>query len=153
MKMLEHKIPPPLVAFIFALLMWLLNLALPGFDTSSQIRTVIALFVFCIGIAFTLPGLIAFKRKGTTINPLAPDKASSLVQDGIYKITRNPMYFGMLMYLIAWAIFLSNLFTTPLVIGFVVYMNKFQIEPEEKALSAIFGEDYKSYTNKVRRWL
>ena len=153
MNRLNLKIPPPLLVLVFGLLMWLLSLFLPGVDIPVKIRTVVALIIVGTGLAFTIPGILAFKTKGTTVNPLSPEKASCLVQDGIYGVTRNPMYVGLFIYLVAWAIFLSNLYTLPLVICFIFYMNKFQIELEEKALLSLFGEEFVSYKNSVRRWL
>ena len=87
------------------------------------------------------------------MNPLKPDTSSSLVGSGVYKLTRNPMYLGFLMLLLAWAIYLSNAFALLFVPMFLVYMNRFQIEPEERALTSRFGQEFVAYTRRVRRWL
>ncbi len=63
------------------------------------------------------------------------------------------MYVGLLFILIGWGLFLSNLYSLALPAGFVLYMNRFQIRPEEKALEAIFGEEFLAYKIRVRRWL
>ena len=84
---------------------------------------------------------------------MKPEGTSSLVTSGIYRFTRNPMYVGLLFVLIAWAVFLS---TPWLVIGpfvFVLYMNRFQIEPEERVLFRLFGTAFATYKGAVRRWL
>jgi protein-S-isoprenylcysteine O-methyltransferase Ste14 len=72
---------------------------------------------------------------------------------GIYRFTRNPMYIGLLMTLLGWAAFLASLPALLFVIAFVLYMNRFQIQPEERALSSLFGADYAVYRARVRRWL
>lgn len=87
------------------------------------------------------------------MNPLKPDTSSALVRSGVYNLTRNPMYLGFLMLLIGWGIYLSNavalLFVPPM---FLMYMNRFQIEPEERALTSRFGQEFIEYTTRVRRW-
>jgi len=63
------------------------------------------------------------------------------------------MYVGMALFLLAWSLFLENIASTLLVLGFVAYITRFQIRPEERALAAKFGEAYREYTAAVRRWL
>ena len=63
------------------------------------------------------------------------------------------MYLGFLLVLIGWAVYLSNIIATVMIAAFVVYMNRFQIAPEERALAAKFGARYTAYTQRVRRWL
>ncbi len=62
------------------------------------------------------------------------------------------MYLGLALFLVAFAIFLSSLSAFVGVAGFVVYMNAFQIKPEERAIEEVFGDAYVEYKNKVRRW-
>jgi protein-S-isoprenylcysteine O-methyltransferase Ste14 len=85
-----------------------------------------------------------------------PDKAqssSALVQTGIYQHTRNPMYLGFLLILIGLAIFTANLVAFLTLPAFVLYMNQFQIKPEERALTSIFGDEFRAYCSSVRRWI
>ena len=105
------------------------------------------------GVSFDLLGLIAFLRMKTTINPLQPGKASALVTGGVYRITRNPMYVGMALLLTAWAVHLAALWPLLGPVFFVLYINRFQIAPEERVLKELFGEEYVAYTARVRRWL
>jgi protein-S-isoprenylcysteine O-methyltransferase Ste14 len=72
---------------------------------------------------------------------------------GIYAITRNPMYLGGLVILSGWAIFLSNALAFLFLPTYVLYINRFQIKPEERALTALFGQEYVAYQGRVRRWL
>jgi protein-S-isoprenylcysteine O-methyltransferase Ste14 len=57
------------------------------------------------GMTFDLLGLLAFRVARTTVNPLKPQSTTVLVTSGVYRITRNPMYVGMLLFLLAWAVF------------------------------------------------
>lgn len=113
----------------------------------------VALLV-AVGLSFDLSGLLAFRASRTTINPLRPERASSLVTGGVYQITRNPMYVGMLFLLLALGLYLAHwpaLLLGPL--AYVLYLNRFQIAPEERVLLGLFGEEYRAYTGRVRRWL
>ena len=100
-----------------------------------------------------MSGILAFRASRTTINPLKPERSSSLVVGGIYRITRNPMYVGMAFLLLAWAVHLSAWLSFTGILAFVLYITRFQIRPEERALQRIFGEAFNAYCARVRRWL
>jgi protein-S-isoprenylcysteine O-methyltransferase Ste14 len=97
--------------------------------------------------------VVSFRRAKTTVNPMTPDAASSLVVSGIYRYTRNPMYLGFLLILTGWAALLSNMLALAVLPAFVVFMNRFQISPEERVLASLFPVDYAEYRARVRRWL
>ena len=101
----------------------------------------------------SIAGTISFHRAKTTVNPMKPDKASSLVTSGVYRITRNPMYVGLLLVLVAWAVFLSSPPALAGPVAFLFYVGRFQIMPEEITLSSLFGSEYNAYKSGVRRWL
>ena len=149
---MKLKIPPVVVISIFGLSMFLLAEVLPfgNFQFTGQSYLIVALLggVFLILVT----ALFGFYRARTTIDPREPSKASQLVTGGIYKYSRNPMYLGMLLVLLAWGLWLGNAFNTILAAGFVSYMNAFQILPEEKALTDKFGKTYIQYSKSVRRW-
>lgn len=150
---LQHKIPPPLIALLCAAGMWAIaNQTLPYFIRPELKWALIALFIV-IGASFDLAGLLAFRSKQTTINPLHPKKSSALVTHGVYRITRNPMYCGMALFLIAWAIFLDSPIAFAGLPVFIFYIHYFQIIPEEKILTQLFGEAFIEYQERVRRWL
>ena len=153
MQALEHKIPPPVVGAVVAAAMWGLAAFPPFLHISPFVRNAAIAALVAGGVAFDVLGLVAFLRARTTVNPLNPGKASALVTHGIYKLTRNPMYVGMALLLTAWACYLSALwpFLGPAL--FVLYINRFQIEPEERVLKGLFGEEYAAYAARVRRWL
>jgi len=153
MHTLKLKIPPPIVALIFGALMWLVARAAPMFAFALPGRGIIATCIVLTGFTTAVMGAASFRRAGTTVNPLHPEKASSLVISGVYKVTRNPMYLGLLLVLVAWGIFLSNVLALILLPVFVLYMNYFQIRPEEIALTSVFGQQFVAYKSRVRRWL
>ena len=105
------------------------------------------------GALVGLAGVAAFRKAGTTVNPLSPDASSSLVITGIFTRTRNPMYLALLLVLIGWGLYLANLLSLVVTAGFVVYMNRFQIQPEECALETQFGDSFIKYRRSVRRWI
>lgn len=98
-------------------------------------------------------GVVCFWRVRTTINPLDPGKASYLVTNGIFRMSRNPMYLSLLLLLVAYAIRLDSLtiWLGPLI--FAAYVTRFQILPEERALAEKFGEAYLDYKHRTRRWI
>jgi protein-S-isoprenylcysteine O-methyltransferase Ste14 len=153
MQALELKIPPLAVGLIVAALMWLARRVLPALGFGFPGRHLVALGVSAAGACIIGLGVVSFRRAATTVNPMKPESSSTLVVSGIYHMTRNPMYLGFFLILIGWAIFLSNVVAFALLPLFILYMNRFQIEPEERALASLFGQAFESYRSSVRRWL
>ncbi len=154
MASLELKVPPPAVALLFGVLMWLASsLVVPVEVPSSAFRVGVAVVLTSVGLVVGLAGIVSFWRARTTINPTKPSATSSLVTSGVFRFTRNPMYLSLLLYLLAWAAYLSNWLAFLFLPVFVLYINEFQIKPEERALSSLFGPEYASYKGRVRRWL
>ena len=109
MRWLEHRIPPPVVDASFALAMWAIARLLPGLSADWPGRIPLSVALALAGVLVSLAGVLAFRRHHTTVNPLKPQAASALVSTGVYAFTRNPMYLGMLVVLVAWGLYLSNL--------------------------------------------
>lgn len=153
MQALELKIPPPIVGLLVATAMWAVSQVPPTLALPSSAKLALTALCVVAGLAFDLLGLVAFRRAHTTINPLSPNRASALVSGGVYRITRNPMYVGLAFLLSAWAVYLSAVwpFVGPVI--FVLYISRFQIQPEERILKDLFGEAYADYVRRVRRWL
>lgn len=133
--------------------MWLISRAVPGLALRIPLQGFIVMVLAVAGAAISILGVTFFVRAGTTVNPLTPTASSCLVTAGVYRISRNPMYLGFLLLLLAWGIYLSHVVALLLVPLFVVYMNRFQISPEESALRSRFGPEFAAYSNQVRRWL
>ncbi|MGI3132169.1 methyltransferase family protein [Halopseudomonas pachastrellae] len=153
MSALENRVPPLLVAGLIALLMGLSGPRLPGTEMAWTARLTFALPVLLLGLGVCFAGVLSFHRARTTVNPMQPQQASVLVESGIYQYSRNPMYLGFAIILAAWALALGSPLTLLGVVAFVLYMNRFQIEPEEWALEALFGESFVRYRARVRRWI
>jgi protein-S-isoprenylcysteine O-methyltransferase Ste14 len=150
---LEVKIPPPFVAALIIIAMWGISNLLPSLPLPNAVRIYTAIAIVLLGGFFGLAGIISFYQAETTINPMKPETASSLVSSGIYRITRNPMYVGLLLDLVAYAVFLSSAWALLGPISFFAYISRFQVAPEERALEKLFGQEYSSYKLRVRRWL
>lgn len=153
MRTLELKIPPLVVGVLIAACMWLVSWAQPALAFTFALHRIVAVSLGLAGVAIAGWAIVSFGRASTTINPMKPDASSSLVTSGIYAFTRNPMYLGLLVALVGWVLFLSNALAFLLLPAFVVYMNRFQIEPEERALTTLFGHEFVAYTSRVRRWI
>jgi protein-S-isoprenylcysteine O-methyltransferase Ste14 len=153
MAWLELTVPPPAVALLFGLLMWLASSLVAPVEVPSAFRVVAPLVLASVGLIFGVAGMVSFWRAKTTMNPTKPAATSSLVTSGAFRFTRNPMYLSLLLYLLAWAVYLSNWLALLFVPVFVLYIDQFQIKPEERALSSLFGPEYAAYKGRVRRWL
>jgi protein-S-isoprenylcysteine O-methyltransferase Ste14 len=153
MKSLELKIPPVAQFLAVAAAMWLVARFLPLLSAEIPARKVLVALFFCLSAVVAIPAIASFLTAGTTVDPRYPDKASRLVVSGVYRYTRNPMYLGLLLLLIAWATYLSNLLGFACLPLFVLGMNRLQIRPEEVAMEKQFGDAYHAYRNSVRRWI
>lgn len=150
---LKLLIPPPIVALICALGMWGIADIWPALIVSFPYQSVVAYSLIAVGLAIDLVSILAFRKAKTTVTPLAPEKTSSLVVEGLYRFTRNPMYLGMLFILTGIAVLLGSPVNFIVLLGFVTYITAFQIKPEEARLEDIFGPEYDQYKQQVRRWL
>jgi protein-S-isoprenylcysteine O-methyltransferase Ste14 len=153
MAALELKVPPPVVALLAGAAMWAVSRVTPAIAAGGLAGTIVAAIIALIGVGIGASGAIAIRRAKTTISPLKPETASSLVTNSIYRITRNPMYLGLLVMLMGWAIYLLNVWAMLGPVIFAVFITRFQIKPEERILSSLFGKEYAEYSSKVRRWL
>ena len=153
MRALELKIPPPAIAALMAGAMWGISALTPLIAAPEYIRVVAAVVIAFVGGLVSIAGIVSFRFARTTVNPMKPETTTSLVCSDIYRLTRNPMYVGLLLVLVAWAVFLSSAWALLGPLAFVLYMNRFQIAPEERVLSAMFGTEYSAYKSTVRRWL
>jgi protein-S-isoprenylcysteine O-methyltransferase Ste14 len=106
-----------------------------------------------LGLSISMASLQAFRNAKTTIDPMHPEKVTVVVDSGIYGVTRNPMYVGMLMVLSGWAVHLQNVAAFVVLLLFTASMTQFQIRPEERVLEERFGEQYIDYRRRVPRWL
>ena len=153
MKALELKFPPLPLAVGFGFLMWAIDRWLPTPTQHSVIRAALSLTILALALAVVVVAVLGFRKAKTTVDPFHPESASAIVTSGIYRFTRNPMYLGFLLALVALAVFLGNWLSALMPLVFVMYMNRFQIAPEERVLRAMFGASYEAYLRSVRRWI
>lgn len=149
---MELKLPPVVVLFVFAVLMYLLAKLLPFGEFDFFGRQYLISFLLILSVVIGLIALGYFFKAKTTVDPRKPVKSSKLVTKGVFAYSRNPMYLAMLLILLAFGLKLGNAFNTLIAVGFMAYMNRFQIAPEEKYLLQIFGKEYQQYCVNVRRW-
>ena len=153
LRALETRLPPPLVALLVALAMLASRLSPERLPVGRPWRIGLAVALALAGLAIVLPAVRAFRRARTTVNPLRIEQASTLVTDGIFAVTRNPMYLGLALVLAGWAIGLGSAWAFLGPIAFVAFITRFQIVPEERLLEARFGEAFLSWRRRTRRWL
>jgi len=153
MHRLELKVPPLMLLLGFGLLMAGLDRALPAFELSLPWPGFLSFVLLALGAACAAAGVWAFRRAGTTVDPTRPEASREVVRAGIYAYSRNPMYLGFALALLGWAWLLSHGLALALLPAFVLYMNRFQILPEERVLARHFGPAYESYRAQVRRWI
>ncbi|MDX1788612.1 MAG: isoprenylcysteine carboxylmethyltransferase family protein [Psychrobacter sp.] len=153
MNALALKVPPVAQVIITAAAMYGTAKIMPSLQFSLSGSTVLAVGLGVIGMSLGVMGVTQFRKAQTTPNPQALEKVSSLVTSGIYRYSRNPMYLGLVLILLGWAFYLSHFLAFVLLPVFILYMTRFQIQPEEQMMARKFGKTYQAYLNKVRRWI
>ena len=148
---MNNKIPPPIITLICGMGIYFSRPLFPKYNYISI--DIIAASFLLLGIIILITAVLSFKRQSTTVSPLQPEKASYLVVSGIFKYSRNPMYLGMLLILISMTIKFNFVGGILIIFGFITFITKFQIIPEEKAMEKLFGQEFKSYKKTTRRWL
>lgn len=150
MNILELKVPPVGVGIMVAGAAW----GAAGLDVHPLFRSVpVSVVLVAAGFAVALAGVAAFRKAKTTVDPFQPDKATSLVSSGVYRFSRNPMYLGMLLVLLGWAVYLGDVLAYLVTLLFIPYMTRFQIKPEERVMRQMFGEEFDEFAGHVRRWI
>jgi protein-S-isoprenylcysteine O-methyltransferase Ste14 len=150
---MNPKIPPPLIAVLIGAAMWGTDRALPLARVEFALRLPVATLLLAAGVLLAAAAIAAFVRAGTTINPLRPARASTLITHGVFRFSRNPIYLADLIILTAGAVWLGNILNILFLLIFLCAIQRFQILPEEQALGRLFGDHYTAYCTQVRRWL
>tara|TARA_B000000475_G_scaffold124003_1_gene100216 strand:- start:2715 stop:3161 length:447 start_codon:yes stop_codon:yes gene_type:complete len=148
---METKIPPPIVTLVFGLSIYFSR----GIFQAVEIKYsfYIGILLLILGLAVLIFAVRLFRKDKTTVNPLSPEQATKLVTDGIFKYSRNPMYLGMALILCSIAVIFNLIGGIVLVALFCFYITKFQIIPEERAMSNLFSQDFDKYKEATRRWI
>ena len=153
MDALNTKIPPLLLLALFMLLNFVLIQQFDAAHSDHPSWTLAAAAVLLLGLVCCIAGVISFRRARTTVDPRTPAECSALVCSGIYRYTRNPMYVGFSLILLAQSLYLQSLIGLVVTLLFMAYLQRFQIKPEEQALHQLFGREFEYYCQRVRRWL
>ena len=148
---MNNKIPPPIVTLICGLAIYFSKTFFNKFFSYNN--NTISLFLLILGFTVFTLAVKAFNKQKTTVNPLEPRQASSLVSSGIFKYSRNPMYLGMLIILLAISFKFNLVGGIVISLFFYLFITKFQILPEEEAMNELFGDEFIEYSNKTRRWI
>ncbi|SON48429.1 methyltransferase family protein [Vibrio tapetis] len=153
MDRLELKVPPVVVFFLALVLMWWSVVSWPSLAFELPWRAVFVMICVASSGYIGIAGVLEFRRHQTTVNPHTPNNASTIVDTGIFKYTRNPMYLGLVVLLIGALFYWSSLASLWVIVAFIGYLNRFQISAEERILSEKYGSQYTDYLTKVRRWI
>ncbi len=153
MSRLELRIPPDIVWVVTAVLMWLASRATPAIVLPDWLRVGAAAALIVVGTILIVSSRMALARAGTTWHPTEPQRSSCLLTTGVYRRSRNPTYVGMASVLFSWAVMLESPLAVVVSVLFVAYVDRFQIRPEERVLTDLFGQEYRDYTRRVRRWI
>lgn len=153
MSSLDLKIPPLAVCLIFAGAISAMGHYVPSANLPFPGHEMVAVAAVLVGVAVGAAAIVQFRRVHTTVNPLVPDGASTFVVAGVYRYSRNPMYLGMAVALFGVAAWWSTLAGYGLVPLFCIYLTRYQIKPEERALRARFHDSFLAYSATVRRWI
>lgn len=149
--MLSKKIFPPTYLLISILVILGLGLLFPKPQIIPPFWNLLGLLPLTVGVWLNLSADRAFHRAHTTVEPFA--QPSTLMTNGVFQITRNPMYLGFALILIGIAILLRSLLPYLVVVAFVLLIDQQFIRIEEQMLADQFGGQYKAYQKKTRRWL
>lgn len=153
MDVLERKIPPVALFVLFVVAINHISHEFIRFTVNLPLNLVVFLVCFVVAGFVGIAGVYEFRRAQTTVNPVKVDTASTVVDSGIFAYTRNPMYLGLFLLLFGFAYWQQNLLSIAFSFTFILYMNRFQILPEERALESLFGASYIDYKQRVRRWV
>jgi protein-S-isoprenylcysteine O-methyltransferase Ste14 len=144
-------IPPPILALLLLIVSAVLMAIIPLAPLPIPEARAIGIFLLLVGFITGFSGFSAFRKAGTSVRP--GDEPAKLVLNGPFRITRNPMYLGLELVLIGAFFLAKSLFFLIPPIVFFLLINFVQIPFEEKLMTEHFGETYRGYRRRVRRWL
>lgn len=145
---MKVHVPPVVVAGLaFAAQRWVAP------RRPSRLRRAAAVVTASAAAGFGVSGVLAFAKHGTTVDPLDPSRASTLVADGPYSVSRNPMYVALVGALGAHALWRGNALAGAPILAAWIALDRRQIGPEEGALAVLFGDEYVRYCDRVPRWI
>ena len=148
---MKTKIPPPIIALTCIVINYLSTYLINPIKFANI--EIIGILILLVGLVTAMLAIFLFKKVKTTVNPINPEEATTLVTTGIFSVTRNPMYLGLFFVICSTVFFFGSWCGIIILTLFVCYINKFQIIPEEEAMEKLFGDKYNEYRQNVRRWI
>lgn len=149
--MSKNTITPPTILLISILIMVLLHLVSPIFIIIPPFWNLTGIILIIFGIIINLKADQSFKKANTTVKPY--ETPTTFITNGVFSITRNPMYLGFILILIGIWILLRSISPILVVIIFILFVDRMYIKIEENNLEDKFGSTWLTYKKKVRRWL
>jgi protein-S-isoprenylcysteine O-methyltransferase Ste14 len=153
MKSLELKMPPLILLVLAILLMVGLRDFYPLALLEHGLISVVGVVSIGLGLGLMLVAAMQMRRHRATLDPRYPEKTQVLLDKGLFAVSRNPIYLGMVVILFGTALLLAELTAFLVLLMFVRYLTRYQIEPEEACLEERFASDFEAYCNQVRRWI
>ena len=147
-------VPPPII-FVLPLLAAAFVHSRKPWPIAHEHSTLLLLGAFlaiATGVSIGLGSVSAFRRADTTVLPMGRP-TTAIVESGPYAFSRNPMYLAMAIGYIGLSLLLNSLWAIVFLPGVVLVIDMFVIRKEERYLASKFGEPYRSYCSRVRRWL
>lgn len=145
------KIIPPVLFVICIVVMVGLWLVFPIVQFVTFPISLVGVLPLVVGLGIAKRGSDIFEKAGTNIETF--NDPDILVTDGLYRISRNPMYLGFLMALLGVAIVLGSFSSILVAVGFFVITDRWYIKFEEESMAKRFGDRYAEYKAQTRRWL
>ncbi|USD35020.1 MULTISPECIES: methyltransferase family protein [Vibrio] len=146
------KLLPPKMFFLFIILMIFLHWYMETEDLIPYPLNLIGALLFCLGLGLASAGKRLFQKLKANI--MTFEEPNKIVTQGVFQYTRNPMYLGLAIALIGFAIMLGgSLMTLTIAASFIIITDKWYIAFEEKEMTKKFGREYQEYCRHVRRWI
>jgi len=147
----KPKIYPPAYLLIFLLIVLALQFLLPLTKIVPSPWNAFGVIFLIAGIVINLQADGLFHRAGTTVQP--DGEPSALVTQGIFRLSRNPMYLGFTLVLFGSAFLFGTLTPFLTVPAFMLLVERRFILAEERTLEKEFQQSYLDYKKAVRRWI
>jgi protein-S-isoprenylcysteine O-methyltransferase Ste14 len=149
--MKSAKILPPTYLLIAMMAMLVLNFLFPVAWIVPPVWNLLGLVFLVAGVTMNLIADKAFHQAGTTVKPF--EESSTLVTDGVFQISRNPMYLGFVLILTGTSMLLRSLSPYLIIFAYAFLVDRTFIKVEEGMLAKKFGKTWEAYKSRTRRWL
>jgi protein-S-isoprenylcysteine O-methyltransferase Ste14 len=147
--------PPPIIhggtALLAIILNWLIPVALPDVFLVEEVRHGVGPVLSVLSVMLAMISIRRFRKAGTNVPPWLP--ATTIVETGPYRFTRNPMYLGLAGLYLGIGLIVGSLWFAVLFVPLIIVMQRGVILREEVYLAGKFGDDYLAYKARVRRWI